>query len=321
MSSVSIPEDVFDVIILGGGPAGLTAGIYASRAGLKTLMLSGSAGASQITYTPHVENFPGFPEGVGGYELIQKLKKQAEKFGLQAKSEDAKAIKQLDLGGVKGWEVQAKSAYRTLALINATGTSWRKIGIPGEDEYVGRGISYCATCDAPFFRDREVAVIGGGDTAIEEACFLTKFANKITIIHRRDKLRATAIIQQRAFANEKLHFIWDSYPEEIVGSDDGVTSIKIKNLKTGEKSELKVDGVFIFIGLDPNTELLKGIIDLDKSGYIQVDRDMKTSAPGIFACGDCTCKLLRQVITACGDGATAAFAAQHYVNELKGLSY
>jgi thioredoxin reductase (NADPH) len=321
MSSVSIPEEVFDVIILGGGPAGLTAGIYASRAGLKTLMLSGSAGASQITYTPHVENFPGFPDGVGGYELIQKLKKQAEKFGLQTKSEDAKAIKQLDLGGVKGWEVQAKSAYRTLALINATGTSWRKIGIPGEDEYVGRGISYCATCDAPFFRDREVAVIGGGDTAIEEACFLTKFANKITVIHRRDKLRATAIIQQRAFANEKLRFMWDSCPEEIVGGDDGVTSLKIKNLKTGEKSELKVEGVFIFIGLDPNTELLKGVADLDKSGYILVDRDMKTSAPGIFACGDCTCKLLRQVITACGDGATAAFAAQHYVNELKGTAY
>ncbi len=321
MSSVSIPEDVFDVIILGGGPAGFTAGIYASRAGMKTLMLSGSAGASQITFTPHVENFPGFPDGVGGYELVQKLKKQAAKFGLQTKSEDAKSIKQIDLGGVKGWEVEAKSAYKTLALISATGTSWRKIGIPGEDEYVGRGISYCATCDAPFFRDREVAVIGGGDTAIEEAGFLTKFATKVTIIHRRDKLRAAQIIQQRAFANEKINFIWDSYPEEIAGGDDGVTSLKIKNIKSGEMSELKVDGVFIFIGLDPNTELLKGIVDLDPSGYIQVDRDMKTSAPGIFAGGDCTCKLLRQVITACGDGATAAFAAQHYVRELKGDSY
>jgi len=321
MSSVTIPEDVFDVVILGGGPAGFTAGIYAARAGLKTLMLSGSAGASQITYTPHVENFPGFPDGVGGYELIQKLKKQAAKFGLQVKSEDAKSIKEADLGGVKGWEVEAKSAYRTLALINATGTSWRKIGIPGEDDYVGRGISYCATCDAPFFRNREVAVIGGGDTAIEEACFLTRFATKVTIIHRRDKLRATKIIQERAFANEKIGFMWDSYPEEIAGTDDGVTSIKIKNLKTGERRELKVDGVFIFIGLDPNTGLLKGIADLDSSGYILVDRDMKTSAPGIFACGDCTCKLLRQVITACGDGATAAFAAQHYVNELKGNAY
>ncbi len=321
MSSVAIPEDVFDIIILGGGPAGFTAGIYASRAGMKTLMLCGSAGASQITFTPHVENFPGFPDGVGGYELIQKLKKHAAKFGLQMKPEDAKSIRQIDLGGVKGWEVQAKSVYRTLALINATGTSWRKIGIPGEDEYVGRGISYCATCDGPFFRDREVAVIGGGDTAVEEACFLTKFANKVTVIHRRDKLRATAIIQQRAFANEKINFIWDSYPEEIAGTDEGVTSLKIKNLKTGEKTELKVDGVFIFIGLDPNTGLLKGIIDLDQSGYIQVDRDMKTSAPGIFAGGDCTCKLLRQVITACGDGATAAFAAQHYVSELKGDSY
>jgi len=321
MSSVAIPEDVFDVIVLGGGPGGFTAGIYAARAGMKTLMLSGSAGASQITYTPHVENFPGFPDGVGGYELIQKLKKQAAKFGLQVKSEDAQSIKQADLGGTKAWEVQAKSVYRTLALINATGTSWRKIGIPGEDEFVGRGISYCATCDAHFFRGREVAVIGGGDTAIEEACFLTKFANKVTIVHRRDKLRATKIIQERAFANEKIGFAWDSAPEEITGSDDGVTALKIKNLKSGATSELKVDGVFIFIGLDPNTGLLKGIVDLDRSGYIQVDRDMKTSAPGIFAAGDCTCKLLRQVITACGDGATAAFAAQHYVNELKGDSY
>jgi thioredoxin reductase (NADPH) len=321
MSSVAIPEDVFDVIILGGGPAGFTAGIYAARAGMKTLLLSGSAGASQITYTPHVENFPGFPDGVGGYELIQKLKKQAEKFGLQIKSEDAGSIRQIDLGGAKGWEVQAREAYRTLALINGTGTSWRKIGIPGEDEFVGRGISYCATCDAPFFRNRQVAVIGGGDTAIEEACFLTKFATKVTIIHRRDKLRATEIIQKRAFANEKVGFVWDSAPEEIAGGDDGVTSLKIRNLKTGEKSELKVDGVFIFIGLDPNTELLKGIVEMDKDGYIRVDRDMKTSAAGIFACGDCTAKLLRQVITACGDGATAAFAAQHYVKELKGDSY
>lgn len=321
MGSFAVPEDVFDVIILGGGPGGFTAGIYASRAGMKTLMLTGSAGASQITYTPHVENFPGFPDGVGGYELIQKLKKQAAKFGLQMKSEDAKGIKQIDLGGVKAWEVQAKAAYKTLALINATGTSWRKIGIPGEDEYVGRGISYCATCDGPFFRDRQVAVIGGGDTAIEEAGFLTKFASKVTIVHRRDKLRATAIIQERAFANEKIGFVWDSAPEEIAGTDEGVTALKIKNLKTGEKSELKVNGVFIFIGLDPNTELLKGVAELDQSRYIIVDRDMKTSAPGIFAAGDCTCKLLRQVITACGDGATAAFAAQHYVNELKGNSY
>lgn len=321
MGSAAIPEDVFDVIILGGGPGGFTAGIYAARAGMKTLMLSGGAGASQITYTPHVENFPGFPDGVGGYELIQKLKKQAAKFGLQVKPEDAQSIKQADLGGTKAWEVQAKSVYRTLALVNATGTSWRKIGIPGEDEFVGRGISYCATCDAPFFRDREVAVIGGGDTAIEEACFLTKFAKKVTIVHRRDKLRATKIIQERAFANDRIAFAWDSVPEEIAGSDDGVTALKIKNLKTGATSELKVDGVFIFIGLDPNTGLLKGIVDLDQSGYIQVDRDMKTSAPGIFAAGDCTCKLLRQVITACGDGATAAFAAQHYVNELKGNAY
>ena len=321
MSSISIPDDVFDVVILGGGPAGLTAGLYAARAGLKTLLLSGSAGQSQITFTPHVENYPGFPEGVGGYELVQKMKKQAERFGLQAVAEDAKAITRKDFGGAAGWEVQAKNAYKTLSIVFASGTSWRKMGIPGEDEFVGRGISYCATCDGPFFRNQEVAVIGGGDTAVEEALFLTRFASKVTLIHRRDRLRATAILQQRAVANEKIGFIWDSVPEAIGGGDEGVSSLTLKNLKSGEVSELKVSGVFFFIGLDPNTELLKGIVEFDRSGYILVDRDMKTSVAGVFAGGDCTAKLLRQVVTACGDGATAAFSAQHYVQDLKGEAY
>lgn len=321
MSPVSIPEDVFDVIILGGGPAGSTAGLYAARAGLKTLQLTGSAGQSQITFTPHVENFPGFPDGVGGYELIQKFRKQGAKFCLQSVAQDASSLRKIDLGGLPAWELQAKSAYRALSVIFATGTSWRKMGIPGEDEYVGRGISYCATCDGPFFRNLEVAVIGGGDTAIEEACFLTKFATRVTVIHRRDRLRATAVIQQRAFANEKIGFIWDSVPEAIIGDGEKVSSIKIKNLKSGMTSELPVGGVFIFIGLDPNTQLLKDVAELDANGYIKVDRDMRTTAPGIFAGGDCTCKLLRQVVTACGDGATAAFAAQHYIQELKGETY
>ena len=320
MSKLSLPENIYDVVILGGGAAGLTAGMYAARAGLNTVLLAGSTSQSQITYTPHVENFPGFPEGVGGYELIQKFKKQATRFGLQVKAEDAVSLKRKDLGEFKIWEVMANNTYQAVSVIIATGTSWRKMGIPGEDEFVGRGISYCATCDAPFFRNKRIAVIGGGDTAVEEAIFLTKFADKVTIVHRRDRLRATAVIQERAFSNPKIDFIWESAPQAVLG-ENAVNTLKIQNIKTGQSGDLIVDGVFIFIGLDPNTSILKGIADLDKGGYIQVNRDMKTSAEGIFACGDCTGKLLRQVITACGDGATAGYSAQLYVREVKGESY
>ncbi len=221
---------------------------------------------------------------------------------------------------LKCWEVLANNTCQAVSVIIATGDILEKMGIPGEDQFVGRGISFCATCDAPFFRNKRIAVIGGGDTAVEEAVFLTKFADKVTIVHRRDRLRATSVIQDRAFSNPKIDFVWDSIPQAVLG-ENAVNKLKIQNVKTGQSSDLIVDGVFVFVGLDPNTSILKGIADIDKSGYIQVDRDMKTSAEGIFACGDCTRKLLRQVITACGDGAMAGYSAQLYVREIKGESY
>jgi thioredoxin reductase (NADPH) len=210
--------------------------------------------------------------------------------------------------------------YGALAVIVATGANWRRLAVPGEERFIGKGVSFCATCDGPFYKDREVAVVGGGDTAIQEAIYLTRFAKKVTVIHRRDRLRATAILQQRALANEKIAFAWNSVVESIDGLDL-VQWVRLKDLKTGATRELSVDGVFIFVGLTPNTDAFRELIALDRGGYISVDANMQTSVPGIFACGDCIAKRLRQVVTACGDGATAAFSAQLYVEELKGEAY
>ncbi len=218
------------------------------------------------------------------------------------------------------WQVTAGSDYRALSVIVATGANWRKVGVPGEDAFIGKGVSYCATCDGPFYRNKEALVIGGGDTAIQEALFLTRFAQKVTVIHRRNRLRATKILQERAFANDKIGFIWDSVVEAITGKDF-VEGAKVKNLRTGELRNIPADGVFVFVGLTPNTGILRGITELDKNGYVIADGNMQTSEKGIFACGDCTNKLLRQVVTACGDGATAAFSAQLYVEALKGETY
>jgi len=321
MADIRIPEDVYDIVIVGGGPGGLTAGLYASRASQKALLLEGSSTVSQITVTDMIENYPGIPE-IGGFELIDRFKKQAVGFGLDVRSEHVASIDKVQLEDVEGWTVKTNNAeYKTLSIIFSTGAEWRHLGVPGEEEYIGRGVSFCATCDAPFYKNREVAVVGGGDTAVQEAIYLTKFASKVTLIHRRNRLRATGIIQKRAFANEKIDFAWDSVVEEILG-DSGVTGVKIKNVKTlGEAREIPVDGVFMFIGLTPNTKLVDGLVNLDKGGYIIADSDMKTSANGIFACGDCISKSFRQVITACGDGATAANSAELYVDELKGQAY
>jgi thioredoxin reductase (NADPH) len=210
--------------------------------------------------------------------------------------------------------------YGALAVILATGALWRRLGVPGEERFIGRGVSFCATCDGPFYRNREVAVVGGGDTAIQEALYLTRFAKKVTVIHRRDRLRATAILQKRALANEKIAFAWNSVVDSIDGLDL-LQEVRLRDVKTGEKRVLPVSGVFIFVGLTPNTAPFRELVSLDQGGYITVDANMQTSAPGIFACGDCTAKRLRQVVTACGDGATAAFSAQLYVEELKGEAY
>jgi thioredoxin reductase (NADPH) len=313
-------DNLYDVVIIGGGPGGFTAGIYAARASLKALLIEGAATVSQITVTDMIENYPGMPEGINGFELVQLFRKQAEKFGLTITRGDVASLARENRSGMETWNVTAGGNYASLAVIAAVGADWRKLGVPGEAAFTGRGVSYCATCDGPFYRNKHVIVIGGGDTSIQEAVFLTHFAEKVTVVHRRDRLRATKILQERAFANGKIEFIWDSVVEEIAGRDF-VEGVRVKNLKTGTVKNIAADGVFVFVGITPNTLIFKGITELDQSGYIITDGNMQTSAKGIFACGDCTSKLLRQVVTACGDGATAAFSAQLYVEALKGEAY
>jgi thioredoxin reductase (NADPH) len=307
----------YDVVIVGGGPAGLTAALYASRARLKTLVIESMSVPGQAILTDSIENYPGFPEGVNGFELVERFKKQAVHFGAELMTGDVKNIGSFE----NGFKIDSGSKlFSTLSVIVAAGARPKKIGIPGEKELTGRGVSYCATCDGALYKDKEVVVLGGGDSAIEEAVFLTRFAGKVTVVHRRDRLRAAKAVQEKAQANKKIIFTLESVPLEIRGKDK-VTSIKINNLKTGKESELTCDGVFIFVGYEPNTDFIKGLLALDEKGYIAAGRDMAASKKGIFACGDCTQKLLRQVITACGDGATAAFSAQQYVEDIKGISY
>jgi thioredoxin reductase (NADPH) len=321
MTGESVSNSPFDVVIIGGGPAGLTAGMYAARASLRVLAIAGESTVSQVTVTDHIENYPGIPEGINGFDLAERFKAQALQFGLQTASGDVTEVVKKHWGDRDGFEVVAgPMRYGALAVIIATGANWRRLGVPGEERFMGKGVSFCATCDGPFYKGREVAVVGGGDTAIQEAIYLTRFAKKVTVIHRRDRLRATAILQKRALANEKIAFAWDSVVESIDGLDL-VQWVRLKDLKTGVARELAADGVFIFVGLTPNTDAFRELIALDRGGYITVDANMQTSVPGIFACGDCSAKRLRQVVTACGDGATAAFSAQLYVEELKGEAY
>ncbi len=321
MAKQQIPEQVHDLVIVGGGPAGFTAGLYGARAGLKTLLMEGASTVSQITVTDLIENYPGIPEGINGFDLIERFKKQARQFGADMVSGDAGTIVKTRWNGIEGWEVRTGGkSYGALAVIVATGAHWRRLGVAGEETFIGKGVSFCATCDGPFFRDREVAVVGGGNTAIQEALFLTHFARKVTVIHRRDRLRATGILAQRAFDNPKIDFAWNAVVDEIAGAE-GVQAVRIRDVKTSEIRTIPAEGVFIFVGLIPNTDFVRGLVELDSGGHIVVDANMRTSAKGIFGCGDCTGKLLRQVITACGDGATAAYAAQLYVEDLKGESY
>jgi thioredoxin reductase (NADPH) len=321
MEESKLPERKYEVIIIGGGPGGLTAGLYASRASLRTLLVESGTVMSQITVTHLVENYPGVPD-IGGFELVEKFKEQAKKFGLKTIFSSVMGLEKTEIDGMPGWRVKTDAGdYEALSVVVATGANWRKIGIPGEAEFTGRGVSYCATCDGPFYRDREVVVIGGGDTAVQEALFLTNFASKVTIVHRRNRLRAAPILRERAASNPKIAFAWDAVVTEIGGSET-VTHVTVANVKEPKETrDIVADGVFVFVGLVPNTAFLTGQVKLDKEGYIVADRDMKTSESGIFACGDCIDKLLRQVVTACGDGATAAFSAQLYIEELKGEKY
>jgi len=320
MSKTKLPAYDYDVIIIGGGPAGYTAGIYAARAGLKTLLAEGASTVSQITITDMIENYPGIPDGINGFDLIQLFKNQALKFGLETLTADVTSLKKTDSDAVI-WEISAEhKTLRALSIIAATGAQWNKLGVPGEEEFAGRGVSYCATCDGPFYRDKDVVVVGGGDTAIQEALFLTHFARKVTVVHRRDRLRAAAILQKRAFAEKKIEFVWKATLAEIVGGDL-VTGVKLTDVDSGKTSELSAEGVFIFVGRIPQTKLFEGVLKLDAGGFIITDENMQTSAAGIFAAGDCRAKQFRQVITAAGDGANAIHSAELYIAALKGENY
>ncbi len=303
----------YEVVIIGGGPAGLTAGLYTSRSRLNTLLIEIGLLGGQMTTTEVIENYSGFPQGITGDELSRLMEEQAKHFGLEVVSEEAVEVKtESEMMIVKTED----NTYHSKTLIICTGNEWRKLGVPGEKEFTGKGVSYCATCDAAFFQDGQIIVVGGGDSALTEALYLTKFAREITIIHRRDALRGTKIYQERVFANPKIKLLWNSVVQEIKG-DSVVQSVLVKNVKTGEISELKTEGVFLFVGLSPRTQFLKGLIKLDEAGYILTGENCETSVKGIFAAGDCRKKLLRQIATAVGDGATAAFAAEKFLEEGK----
>jgi thioredoxin reductase (NADPH) len=301
-----------DLIIIGGGPAGLTAGLYNARARLDVLLLERLLPGGQVLTTDWVENYPGFPDGISGFELMERMKTQAEKFGLKIQGEE---VLKLELTEKKKVVHTGKGSLESKAVILACGATWKKLGIEGEDHLMGRGVSFCATCDGPFYREQEVAVIGGGDTAVEEAIFLTRFVSKVHLVHRRDQLRATKLLQERVMAQEKIEFVWDTVPVKIIGKD-GVDGIELKNVKTGSVTRLDVKGVFVFIGTIPNTEFVRGQIELDESGFVVTDNDMETSVPGVFAAGDIRSKLFRQISTAVGEGAAASFSAEKYIESL-----
>ncbi|MDL1967783.1 MAG: thioredoxin-disulfide reductase [Deltaproteobacteria bacterium] len=302
----------YELVIIGGGPAGLTAGLYAARARLNVILIEKVMPGGQVLTTDWIENYPGFPEGISGPDLIQKMTEQVKKFDLNIESNE---VISLDLSEpVK----KIKLSDRTITshtIIIATGASPKKLGIPGEDVFFGKGLSTCATCDAPFFKDKRVAAVGGGDTAVQESIFLTKFAKKVYLIHRRDQLRATKILQERAFANDKIEFVWDSVLTSIDGLAN-VEKITAKNVKTGETKELSVDGCFIWTGILPNTNFLKNEVKVDDNGFIIVNLNMQSSVQGVFAAGDVRSTGLRQIATAVGDAASAVFSAEHYIEKL-----
>lgn len=300
------------IVIIGAGPAGLSAALYAARGELNPIVLTGMQPGGQAALTFTIENYPGFPDGVGGSELGDLFQKQAEKFGARVEFDSVTSV---DLKTrpflVKTYnqEILAKS------IIIATGASSIHLEVPGEEELAGRGVSYCATCDGWFFKGKEVIVVGGGDSALEEAIFLTRYASKVTIVHRRDELRAGAILQTRAQENPKIHFIFDTVVKEIKG-DGKVTSVLVENVKTGERTEVPTDGVFVFIGHAPNNEIYQGQLEMDERGYIKVDTNMQTSVEGVFACGEAADGVYKQVVTSAGMGAIAAIAASRYLEEL-----
>ena len=304
----------YQLIIVGGGPAGLTAGMYAARGRLKTLLIEKGATGGQVLLTDWVDNYPGFHDGITGFELMDKMTAHVDRFDLEKKFATVTAM---DLQGEqKVISLESGEELTAQSVILSTGAKPRKLDVPGEEALQGRGVSYCATCDAPFYRDQEIAVVGGGNTAVQEALHLTKFASKVTVIHRRDTLRATAILQEKAFTEEKIEFIWDAQVSEIVGNDEGVESLNIQH-NDGSTSNLPVTGIFVLIGVVPNNEMLPlEQLETDAGGFVFTDHEMCTKLPGVYAAGDIRSKNSRQIINAAGDGATAELSAEHYLSNL-----
>ncbi len=302
---------MYDVVIIGSGSAGYTAAIYSCRAGRKTLLLAGSIPGGQLMLTSDVENFPGFPESVVGPELMERMRKQAERFDPEIVYDDASEV---DFKSRPFKVTVGKKIYEGQTVIISTGANAKWLGIPSETKFRGHGVSSCATCDGYFFKEKDVVVVGGGDTAMEEATFLANITKKVTVVHRRDKLRASQIMQERSLKNPKISFVWDSVVKEILG-DNNVTGVTSKNLKTGKEQLLKTDGVFVAIGYEPNTSIFKGQIDLDPKGYIITHKETETNVPGVFAAGDVRDFRYRQAITAAADGCKAAMDADRFIGE------
>lgn len=302
-----------ELIIVGGGPAGLTSAIYSARALIDTVVIEKMLPGGQPILTSFIENYPGFPEGISGPELAERLESQARRFG--AKIITSKPVEEV-LRVDDGFEIKTEEeSFFSKAVIIATGTSPRKLNVPGEDTFIGKGVSYCAVCDGAFYKDKVVAVVGGGDSAIVEAIYLTRFASKVYVIHRRDQLRAEKILQERAFANSKITFIWNTVVQGIEGGKK-VELLKLKDVKTEEVSDLPIDGLFVYIGSIPNSSMVRNLVELDENGFIVTDNSMRTNIPGLFAAGDVRSNTFRQLATAVGDGAIAANSAEKYLGEM-----
>jgi thioredoxin reductase (NADPH) len=300
-----------DLIIIGGGPAGLTAGIYASRARLDVLLIEAGLIGGQLADVELVENYPGFSHGISGLELAQQMREQAASFGLETYSDRVTRVEPSERDNKVHTD---KEIFQAVAIVISSGSNPKKLGIPGEDEFLGKGVSYCAACDGYFFREKKIAVVGGGNSAIEEALFLAKLASEVIIIHRRDQLRASKILQERALAHPRIEFLWNTVIEEIVG-EGMMKAARLYNLKEEKRSVLEIDGMFVYAGFEPNTGYLGGTVPLDDTGHILVDGEMQTPVPGIFAAGDIRHNSPRQIVTACGDGATAALAAERFIGK------
>ncbi|MBF0467446.1 MAG: thioredoxin-disulfide reductase [Desulfamplus sp.] len=302
----------YDLVIVGGGPAGLTAGIYAARARMNVVLYEKAAPGGQVIVSDWIENYPGFPDGISGYDLGEKMLNQAKNLGLNIEIEDVTSI-QVD-GEIKTVNLGKKSVS-TKTVIIVSGASPKKLNI-GESQFMGKGVSFCATCDGPFFRDKTVVAVGGGDTAVQESIFLTKFVKKLYLIHRRGELRATKILQERAHKNDKIEIVWDS----VVSGMDGlfaVENVRVRNIKTGEEKDIKAQGCFIWIGITPNTAFLGDVLKMDDGGFIYTNENMETSVPGIFAAGDVRTTPLKQIVTAVGDAAIAVMSAEHYIENMQ----